>query len=534
MVESSNPVTRRQFLIGAALTSAAMLELAACSPSKSSPAGTGAASGSGSTTGSAAASQGGGALTPTGTLDAAYVQSISSLDPHGANSADPATLLAARQIFDTLVVKDNDQYAPSLAASWSQPDPQTWVFKLRPDVTFHDGTPVTSSDVKASIERVIASKGSQGPLWAALTSSEVTDPQTLTLKTSQPLGTMLANLTLMFVVPAAKVTDPNFFNKPTGSGPFVVKSFTPGSNLTLSAAPNYWGTKAKVATVNVPYIAETSTVVTSLLNGSVDLAWPIPPDQVGSLTGKSGIHLSNVQSYEYYFTWFNCGKKPFSDVRVRQAMWYAVDLESIVKSLFGSSATTMDAPIPSTVFGYAGQTPYAHDPDKAKQLLTQAGYPDGLQTTLLWYGNTGPLATDLAQAMISDWAKVGVKVTPNQVEKATWTKRLNALEFDMDFQTNTVLTGDADYTLGRLYTSKADRMGYKNPTLDGILANASATTDQSQRASLYAQACKIIWDDAVGVFPAALTATYAVRSDVQNFTPVASTDPTFAGVTVSK
>jgi peptide/nickel transport system substrate-binding protein len=77
-------------------------------------------------------------------------------------------------------------------------------------------------------------------------------------------------------------------------------------------------------------------------------------------------------------------------------------------------------------------------------------------------------------------------------------------------------------------------MGYKNPTLDGILANASATTDQSQRASLYAQACKIIWDDAVGVFPAALTATYAVRSDVQNFTPVASTDPTFAGVTVSK
>ena len=150
----------------------------------------------------------------------------------------------------------------------------------------------------------------------------------------------------------------------------------------------------------------------------------------------------------------------------------------------------------------------------------------------MWFSDTGPLADGLAQAMISDWAKVGVTVEPRSVEKAEWLRRLNAKEFDMELQTNTVTTGDADFTLGRLYDSAADRMGYHNPALDQILHEAHENSDQDTRGTLYAQACKTIWDDAVGIFPAALISTYGLRSTVRDFEPAPSNQPDLRGVTI--
>ncbi len=193
----------------------------------------------------------------------------------------------------------------------------------------------------------------------------------------------------------------------------------------------------------------------------------------------------------------------------------------------------MDAPIPPAVFGHAPQQPYAYDPDLAKKELAEAGHADGIKTSLMWFKDTGPLATELAQSIISAWAKVGVIVEPQQIEKAAWIKRLTALDWDIELQVNTVTTGDADYTLGRLYTSEANRMGYKNKELDGILTEARTTSDQERRKSLYGRACEIIWRDAVGVFPAALAATYGLRSTVQQFVPVANSQPEFRAVTTS-
>jgi peptide/nickel transport system substrate-binding protein len=192
----------------------------------------------------------------------------------------------------------------------------------------------------------------------------------------------------------------------------------------------------------------------------------------------------------------------------------------------------MTAPIPRTAFGHAKQKAYDHDPDAAKRDLAAAGLGDGFTTTLMWFGDTGPLADGLAQAMISDWAKIGVTVQPQALEKAEWLRRLNAKEFDMELQTNTVTTGDADFTLGRLYNSAADRMGYHNTELDGILQQAHENTDQDTRADLYAKACRIVWDDAVGIFPAALISTYGLRSTVAGFEPAPSNQPDLRGVTV--
>lgn len=465
-------------------------------------------------------------------LRACFATAITDLDPLSpTTTVEPAALMARRLIFDTLVHRQGDKYVPAVAKSWTQPDPETWVFTLRDDVKFHDGSKLTATDVAASVNRVIKTTTNLSALWTSAKSAEATNPTTVTIKTDGELGTMLVNLTLLFIAPAAKLGNAAFFRKPVGSGPFKVQSFTPSSKLSLVKNDKYWGTAAKSSSITLPFIPETSTAITSLRNGSIDMYWPVPPDQVGDL-GSDDVEVKRVASYVYYFNWFNCGRKPFDDARVRQAMWYGVDIASIVKDLYGTGATLMTAPIPKTVFGSAPQQPYGYDPDKAKQLLSAAGHAGGFKTSLMWFAEGGPLVSDLAQALISGWSKIGVKVEAQQIEQAAWLDRLNKLDWDMDIQTNTVTTGDADFTLGRLYDSSANRMAYKNPALDTVLAKARSSADQAERKGLYAQACKTIWDDAVGIFPATLTTAYGLRTSLEGFTPDPSNFPDLSTVSV--
>jgi peptide/nickel transport system substrate-binding protein len=467
-------------------------------------------------------------------LNACFAQPITDLDPLSpTTTVDEGSLMVRRLIFDTLVHRQGETFTPALATAWTRPDDNTWVFTLRDDVKFHDGTPLTAKDVVASINKVTKDTTNLKALWTAVTAAEATNDTTVKVTTSGPLGTMLVNLTLLFIAPADKLGNADFFRKPVGSGPYKVESFTPSSKLSLVKADSYWGTPAKNTAITVPYIPETSTAITSVLNGSVDAFWPVPPDQVADVTGKSGVKVERLPSYVYFLNWFNSSRAPFTDPRVRRAMWHAVDIAGIVKSLFGDSATVMDAPIPSAIFGAAPQTAYAYDPAKARSLLSEAGLANGFKTSVMWFATNGPLISELAQALISDWKKVGVTVEPQQIEKATWLDRLNKLDWDMDLQTNTVTTGDADFTLGRLYTSTANRMGYKNPELDTVLAKARASLDQTERKTLYAQACKTIWDDAVGIFPATITTAYAVRTSLQGFAPVPSNQPDLSSVTVA-
>ncbi|EHK86089.1 ABC transporter substrate-binding protein [Saccharomonospora azurea] len=464
-----------------------------------------------------------------GLLRAAFSQPINDLDPHGPSSVDESTLLASRLIYDTLIRRDGEKLAPSVATSWEQTAPTTWVLTLRDDVRFHDGTPLTARDVKASLERVRDAGTAQSALWTSVVEVEAPDDHTVRVVTEEPLGTLPVNLTLMFILPADKMDSDGFFRKPIGSGPFRVESFTPSATLELAAA-DYWGGKPTLERAALPHIPETSSQITALRTGELDVLWPVPPDQIRQLDGRDGITLETVPSYAYYFNWFNCGREPFTDPRVRRALWKAVDVATIVENLYGPGAELMTAPIPSTVFGHAPQQPYPYDPEGAKRELAAAGLGDGFRTSLMWFSGTGPLADGLAQAMISDWAKIGVVVEAQNVEKAVWLQRLNDKDFDMDLQINTVTTGDADFTLGRLYDSAADRMGYANEELDTILRQAHRESDQTTRRELYAEACRIIWDDAVGIFPAALVSTYALRSDVKGFEPVPSNQPDLRGV----
>lgn len=464
------------------------------------------------------------ARTPNGELKVALFAKLTTLDPQGAQSVDGVTHTAMQHVFDTLVGRDaaSGNLAPKLATSWEAPDQNTWVFKLRQGVKFHDGSALTAADVKASLERIIAQKGPVAPLFAAVEAIETPDDSTLRLKTKQPVGTIPASATLLTVGPAASINADGFFNKPIGTGPFKFVSWRADADLRLEANDQYWGGPPAAKTLVFRHIPEVAARVTALETGEVDFTWRIPPDQLPALEGNADLKVETVPSYDYYFIWFNSSREPFTDKRVRQAMIHALDVDTMVKDLLPGIGQRATAPIPPTVFGHAPQTPYAYDPAKAKQLLAEAGHPNGFETGYIWYAGAGPQDREIGQALVSYWNAIGVRVKVNEQERATWLDNLIKLNWDMDFQTNSVTTGDADFTLGRLYHSRANRNGYKNDGLDKLLDDAAAASDQNRRKELYAQANKHIWDEAVGIFPFDLLASFAYRKNVEGFTPTPS------------
>ncbi len=473
---------------------------------------------------------------PSGTLRVAHPNKVLSLDPTGANSLEGPTLTIGRHIFDQLVVRDptTGEFKPSLATKWTTPDPQTWVFTLRTDAKFHDGNPVTSKDVKATLMRIMDKKGPIQPLWATLDTVDTPDPQTAAMKFKSPIGTVLASAALLNILPADKMDQADFFSKPIGSGPYKVTAYKPDAEVDLDANTSYWGGAPSLQSIIFRIIPETVARITSIDTGEIDLTWTIPPDQLPKLKQNTNLTVTPTPTYSYYFTWMNAKRPVFADKRARQALVYAVDVDSIIKNLLGGIGTRAQAPIPASVFGFAPQTPYAYDPKKAQQLLADAGVKPGTEVDLIWQPTGGPQVTEIADAIVSYWSAVGLKVKNDQQESGVWLDNLIKLNWDADLQTNAVLTGDADFTLRRLYVSTANRNGYANPELDKLLNDAAGTTDQKQRATQYAQACKIIWDDAVGLFPVDLLENYVYSKKVSGFIPPPSGIPSFANVTVAK
>jgi peptide/nickel transport system substrate-binding protein len=423
-----------------------------------------------------------------------------SLDVQQYPAEEPVQT-TVQQALETLTVIDNGQPAPKLATKWDTPDPKTWVFHLREGVNFSDGTPFT-------------------------------DDKTVTIRTSAPLGTLPSSLSLIFIGQGAKVGDDAYWQKPIGTGPFTIDSFSPDDKVVLTRNEGYWGDKAKVARLEILDMPEVAARVTALSNNEVDVLASIPPDQVTEVSDVDGVKYGTGDSYNYYFAWFNQNRKPFNDIRVRQALLHALDLQGTISGLFGDLGTVGRSPVTQAVFGATQLEPPTHDTELAKQLLAQAGYPNGIDISMQWPLEGGPNIKAMAQAFISDWAKAGIRVKPLEKERATWLKDFAALDWDINLQTNTTGTGDADFTLNRLYTCAAKRLGYCNKDLDAILAQARASLDPNERKTLYAQADKMLWDDAVAAFPVDLKTNYAVRDNVQGFEMPVNGRPDFAKVSI--
>jgi len=203
------------------------------------------------------------------------------------------------------------------------------------------------------------------------------------MKFKAPIGTVLASAALLNVLPADKMEAADF--SPSQSAPgHSSDRLQAGLQVELEANTTYWGGAPSLQSIIFRIIPETVARITSIDTGEIDLTWTIPPDQLPKLKQNTNLTVAPTPSYTYYFLWMNAKRPVFTDKRVRQALCYAVDVDSIVKNLLNGIGTRAQAPIPASVFGFAAQTPYAYDPKKAQQLLADAGVKPGTEIDLIW------------------------------------------------------------------------------------------------------------------------------------------------------
>ena len=448
-----------------------------------------------------------------GVLQVAAPEEILNLDPQGAYTLVPSTVTAMQHIYDPLLTYKGEEPVPMLATSWSQTDPRTWEFKLREGVKFHNGEDFTADDVVASLDRLRKQGNSLAKNYRTVESVEAVDPHTVRIVTKEPFGALLQALSITLIAPASELAqlDESGANEGginfSGTGPFKLNRLIPGQRILMSANEDYWGGAPKVEGLTFVMIPETAARMTALLNGEVDFSWDFPEDLVGELKSVGNIKVDTVPSNYYYFFWMNEDREPFGDLRVRRAMWEAVNWQKIVDDLCPNTCTLAEGPIPPNVFGWAAQEPYEFNPDLAKSHLAKAGLADGFSSTITIINNARD--PQIVQAAIPYWREVGINIEPQVMEKAVWLDRNNSLDYDILMQAHHAQTGDAQNTLGRLYYGPNKEMGYSNDYLDKVIEEVTQTTDAAERKAGYDRIAAIIWEEAVGIFPIDLQLVYA-------------------------
>jgi peptide/nickel transport system substrate-binding protein len=439
-----------------------------------------------------------------------------SLDPVNMTSAPAATV--SEHVVERLIYMEEDgSLSPMLATSWESNDEGTvWTFKIREGVEFHDGEPLNAEAVAMNLRRFV--NPDVGAAYAFLLGTveeiEAVSEYELQLTLSEPFAPILSHLSHSFVgiVSPAQLEGlgpDETFQKPIGTGPYEMEEWSRGESITLTVNEDYWGDQPSIPNARFEFIPESSALIVALETGEIDAMMRVPPQEVERLESASNIEVVRESSVRQIYIGLNNEREPFNNEQVRRALNYAVDKEEIVNGLF-EGYTVADAPIVPAVFGYAEQEVYEYDPERAQELLAEAGYPDGFEMTLHHPTGRYPLDETVAELIQDQLSEVGIDAT---LQTREWSSYLDftsqppdEAEYDA-FQLGWgTVTLDADYGLYALLHSNQwnpngnNRGFYKNEEVDQLLDEARVTTDQPRREELYAQAIDIIWNEAPWIF----------------------------------
>jgi peptide/nickel transport system substrate-binding protein len=477
---------------------------------------------------------------PAGTLVVGLVAEPVNLDPPPVTDLNSNRV--GRRIVETLVTfpEESTQVVPGLAESWTiSKDGLQYTFKLRRGITFHDGTPLNAEAVKFSIERQInpghpAYKLGKYPFanffFGNVKAVEVLSEERVAFLLNEPRASFLSILTAgaaSIVSPTAVMKwGPDYPTHPVGTGPFRFASWDRGQRVVLEKNPTYWKYPVKVERVIYRPIVEDQARLTELLTGTLDVIVGVPADFVSQLEQNPKITLLKQVGAHVWYLGMNNQKKPFDDKRVRQALNYAVNKDAIVKDVLkGTGASSRGPVLPGTWGADPALKAYPYDPERAKKLLAEAGYPNGFSTTL-WVPESGsgmqaPVA--MSTVMQSNLKAVGVNVSLQTMEWGAYLAKLRTKEQELFALSWMAGTEDPDMVMYPLLHSSQwtpvgpNRALYKNPRFDALLQQARLTTDQAKRAQLYKEAQRILVDDAPWVFVDHEIQIAALSKRVQGF-----------------
>lgn len=461
------------------------------------------------------------------TITVAYGADLSSLDPHRTNDVPSAQVM--RQIYDTLfVITEELEIEPGLAESYEFVDDTTLVLNLRQGVTWHNGDAFTSADVVWTLDRFLNFPAQAAFLLASIDSVEALDDHTVQINLEFPFAPILRHLshTATSILNQAAVEaagDDYGSTVAIGTGPFIFDSWVSADRTTLHRNPNWWGGEVLPETVVFRPIPDGSVRGIELETGGVDIAYSLPPSEARRIEAGSVAFLAPIETTSTTYAGFNVLKPPFHDVRVRQAFNHAIDIDLIVDVVYTGQATRATAPTPPAVWGSAeGLTPYTYDPERAAELLEEAGYGDGFHFSI--WTNDNPLRVEIAQIMQAELSALGITTDIQVMEFGAYLDDTAAGLHDLFILGWSTPTVDADYGLYALFHSSqhgapGNRSFFTDASVDAALDAARVATDTEERMELYAHAQELIWDAAPWIFILNTIDEHGVANNVSGFTP---------------
>ncbi len=446
----------------------------------------------------------GGAPESSGDKDSLVVAQMAdakTLDPHATNDQTSSRVTA--QLFSQLVEIDHDMnIIPGLAKSWEQVDDYATVFHLREGVKFHNGEEMKASDVKFSFDRMMASP-SVAHIVGALDRVEIIDEYTVKIVTKYPFGPLLYHLahtsSSILSEKAVKKEGDNFGQHPVGTGPFKIDSWAAGDRIVLAAFDDYYGGKQDVEKVVFRNVPEGTNRAIGLETGEIDIAYDISAIDKDVVRNDKRLALAEEESLSQAYVGFNVNKAPFNNVKVRQAVAYALNPNDVIDAVLLGSGIPSNSPIGPKVFGYnPNAKQYHQNLEKARELLKEAGYPNGFKTSI-WMNDT-PGSIQTAQVLQAQLRKVGIDMAIEVTEWGAFLDGTSRGEHEMFMMGWVSVTGDADYGLYALFSSKThggagNRSFYSNPVVDELLIKARQSTDQQQRQKLYAELQNVLQEE---------------------------------------
>ncbi|MCC6021935.1 MAG: ABC transporter substrate-binding protein [Desulfurococcaceae archaeon] len=453
-------------------------------------------------------------VTKKDTIKVAIGVDLDTVDPHAQTTTMVYNVL--RHCYETLVWFDEKgNVIPWLAEKWEvSPDGKVYTFYIRKGVKFHDGSELDAYVVKANFDRWldptvrVPQRGQLGPIEKV----EVVDKYTVKVYMKTPYAVFLRALGAYLLITSSGVIT-SFGNKTIteviGTGPYKFVAWEKGKRIVIERFDDYWGEKPVLKRIEWLVIPEASTRLAALLAGDVDFAFNLPPTDLERVKGDARFTVLTPTSNRIIFVAM-IPRGPLADPKVRQALNYAVDVDSIIKNVLYGLGIKTNAPLPPHFFGYADMPPYTYNPEKAKQLLAEAGYPQGFKVVLMHPTGRYLMDKQVAEAIQAYLSKVGITVELKTMDWPSFVaellKPLDQKTFDMVLLGWGPAVADAHFTLyGQFHSAQATPKGlaaahYNNSEVDKLLEAALAELNESKRAEYYKKAIEIIWRDAPWIF----------------------------------